>query len=209
MPRAFTAVERDTIRESLMEAGRACFLRYGLKKTTIEDLTKPVGISKASFYLFFDSKDDLYVELFLQEIPAMTDRLLDRSFRSTDDVREALVRLMRAIVAEIESNEMSRILLEDPAELQRLADALKYDEILTRSASVFAPIVAAISEAQARGEIVEADPMQITFALGLVKLLPVNRDRVPAELYDGMLEFAPQVIADGLTCPAKRSSQPV
>lgn len=202
MPRAFTEVEKETIRDRLMEAGRTCFLRYGLKKTTIEDLVKPAGIAKASFYLFFASKEDLYVELFLQEMPAMIDRLLDESFRSTSDMREALIRLMKAIVHEIETNEMSRILLDDPSELQRLADALKYDEILARSAASFAPIIKAIAEAQARGEIIEGDPFQITYSLGLVKLLPVNRDRIPAELYNAMINFAPQVIADGLTCPA-------
>ncbi|MFC2081821.1 TetR/AcrR family transcriptional regulator, partial [Candidatus Bipolaricaulota bacterium] len=171
MPRAFTAVEKETIRSRLMAAGRTCFLRYGLKKTTIEDLVKPAGVAKASFYLFFASKEDLYVELFLQEMPAMIDRLLDVSFRSTSDMREALVRLMKAIVHEIETNEMSRILLDDPSELQRLADALKYDEILARSAASFAPIIEAIAEAQARGEIIEGDPFQITYSLGLVKLL--------------------------------------
>ncbi len=207
MPRAFTAVEKETIRDKLMEAGRACFLRYGLKKTTIEDLVKPTGIAKASFYLFFHSKEDLYVELFLREMPAMIDRLLDASFRSTTDVREALIRLMRAIIHEIETNEMSRILLDDPSELQRLADALKYDEILARSAEFFAPILAEITAAQARGEIVAGDPYQIAYSFGLVKLLPVNRDRIPGELYDAMIEFAPQVIADGLTCPASRQKE--
>lgn len=204
MPRAFTAVEKETIHDRLMETGRACFLRYGLKKTTIEDLTGPAGIAKASFYLFFHSKEDLYVELFLREMPAMIDRLLDESFRSTTDTREALIRLMRAIVHEIETNEMSRILLDDPSELQRLADALKYDEILARSAEFFAPILEEIAAAQARGEIVAGDPYQITYCLGLIKLLPVNRDRVPAELYNAMIGLAPQVIADGLTCPAKK-----
>ena len=204
MPRAFTTVEKQTIRDKLMEAGRACFLRYGLKKTTIEDLTGPAGIAKASFYLFFHSKEDLYVELFLREMPAMMERLLDASFRSTDDMREALIRLMRAIIHEIETNEMSRILLDDPSELQRLADALTYDEILARSTAFFAPILEAIAAAQARGEIVAGDPYQIAYSFGLVKLLPVNRDRIPAELYNAMIDFAPQVIADGLTCPTKK-----
>ena len=62
MPRAFTETEKETIRARLIESGRACFGRYGLAKTTVEDLVKPVGIAKASFYLFFDSKESLYVE---------------------------------------------------------------------------------------------------------------------------------------------------
>lgn len=207
MPRAFTAVEKTTIRERLMQAGRDCFTRYGLKKTTIEDLTGPAGIAKASFYLFFDSKDALFVELFMEEMPAMMDRLLDASFRATDDTREALVRLMRGIVHEIEANEFSRILLDDPSELERLASSLDYQGILDRSSEFFAPLIKAFAEAQARGEIIEGDPTQLMYSLGLIKLLPASKDRLPKELYDSLLDLAPQIIASGLTCGAKEEAR--
>jgi AcrR family transcriptional regulator len=101
MPRAFTETEKATIRGRLIESGRECFGRYGLAKTTIEDLVKPAGIAKASFYLFYESKEALYVETVMAEIPAMMERLLDASFRATHDTREALVELMKAMVHEI------------------------------------------------------------------------------------------------------------
>ncbi|MCK4393238.1 TetR/AcrR family transcriptional regulator [Candidatus Bipolaricaulota bacterium] len=205
MPRAFTAVEKQTIHDKLMEAGRACFLRFGLKKTTIEDLVKPTGIAKASFYLFFAHKEALYVEVIMAEMPAMMDRLMSASFGKTEDIREALILLMKAIVHEIETNELTRILLDDPMELERLAVGLDFEGIMARSAAMFAPLFDEISRAQERGEMIEGDPQQIIYSLGLIKLLPVNRDRVPKDLYDAMLNFAPQVIADGLTCPARRS----
>ena len=204
MPRAFTAVEKETIHERLMEAGRACFLRYGLKKTTIEDLTGPAGIAKASFYLFFDSKEALYLEIFMAELPAMMKRLIDGSFGSTDDTREALIRMMRGIVHEMQSNELARIILDDPTEIENLVSNLDYGNILQQVAGSYAPIVQAITEAQAHGEIVAGDPFQIAYSLGLVKMLAINKDRIPAELYNAMIEFAPQVIADGLTSPAGR-----
>ena len=207
MPRAFKEEEKEKIRAKLLEAGRSCFLRYGLKKTTIEDVVGPAGIAKSSFYLFFESKEALFVEVFLHEMPAMMERLMDVSFRATDDTREALIRLMRAIVHEIEENEMARILMDDPSELERLVTALDYEEILQRSAASFAPIVQAIAEAQARGEIIEGDPFQLSYSLGLVKLLAFNRDRIPVELHDKMLDLAPRVIADGLTCPALRKKE--
>ncbi len=204
MPRAFTAVEKQTIHDKLMEAGRACFLRFGLKKTTIEDLVKPTGIAKASFYLFFAHKEALYVEVIMAEMPAMMDRLMSASFGKTEDIREALILLMKAIVHEIETNELTRILLDDPMELERLAVGLDFEGIMARSAAMFAPLFDEISRAQERGEMIEGDPQQIIYSLGLIKLLPVNRDRVPKDLYDAMLNFAPQVIADGLTCPARK-----
>jgi len=204
MPRAFKEEEKERIRAKLLEAGRSCFLRYGLKKTTIEDLTGPAGIAKASFYLFFDSKETLFVEIFMQEMPAMMERLLDASFRATADAREALIRLMKAIVYEIESNEMSRMMLDDPSELEKIAAGLDYAAVLRQSADLFAPLLEEVAKAQARGEIIAGDPLQLTYSLGLIKLLPVNRDRIPQEMYDQLFELAPQIIADGLTCPARR-----
>jgi len=204
MPRAFKEEEKERIRAKLLEAGRSCFLRYGLKKTTIEDVVGPAGIAKSSFYLFFASKEALFVNIFMQEMPAMMERLLDGSFRATTDTREALIRLMKAIVQEIETNEMSRMMLDDPSELEKLAAGLDYPAILAQSATLFAPLLEEVAKAQARGEIIAGDPLQLTYSLGLIKLLPVNRDRIPREMYDQLFELAPQIIADGLTCPARR-----
>ena len=52
-------------------------------------------------YLFFESKEALYLDLFLQEVPAMTSCMIAASFGNTDDTREALVRMMKAIVHEM------------------------------------------------------------------------------------------------------------
>ena len=203
MPRAFTDTERATIRDRLMEAGRSCFLRYGPRKTTIEDVVRPAGIAKASFYLFFDSKESLFVELMLEEMPTMMERLLDASFRRSENARDALVLLMQAIVHEIETNELSRILLDDPSELARVAAGLDFNRVLDQSATMFAPLLQQIVDAQERGEVVEGDPLQIAYSLGLIKLLPLNKDRIPERLYDSLMRFAPRVIADGLTCPTR------
>ena len=204
MPRAFTAVEKETIRARLLQAGRDCFTRYGLNKTTIEDLTGPAGIAKASFYLFFDSKDALYVQIMFDEMPAMMTRMAAASYETTDDTREALVLLMKAVVHEIETNPFSKTIIDNPDELLRMGQALDFDDILERAQSLFVPIAQWFMEKQAAGEIVDGDPQELIYALGLIKLLPVNRDRIPEPLYAKMFELIPQVIADGLTCPARK-----
>jgi AcrR family transcriptional regulator len=223
MPRAFTAVEKEKIHERLFAAGRSCFTRYGLKKTTIEDLVKPAGIAKSSYYLFFESKESLYVELMMMEMPAMMERLIDVSFAATGDARKALILLIKGIVTEIErkalillikgiateieTNEFARIMLDDPSELGQLAAAIDFDDILPRSAAFYAPLVEKIVEAQERGDIIPGDPQQIMYSLGLIKLLLLNRDRLPDALYQAMLDFIPQVLADGLTCPTRRRKE--
>ena len=63
MPRAFSEREKEIIRSRLLQEGQKVFAAYGLKKTNIEDLTRATGISKGAFYLFYDSKEALFMDV--------------------------------------------------------------------------------------------------------------------------------------------------
>ena len=61
MAKAFTESGKELIRQNLLQKGRDYFTRYGLKKTSVEELAQAVGIAKGSFYKFFDSKEALFL----------------------------------------------------------------------------------------------------------------------------------------------------
>jgi AcrR family transcriptional regulator len=63
MPRAFTADEATAIRARLMAAGAESFARMGIRRTTVDELTRAAGISKGAFYSFFDTKESLFLAL--------------------------------------------------------------------------------------------------------------------------------------------------
>lgn len=205
MPRAFTAIEKERIQSRLIESGRECFARYGLAKTSIEDLVRSAGIAKASFYLFFDSKEALYAETVTLEIPPMIERLLDASFRATDDTREALVLLMKAIVYEIEANPLTSVLLGYPMDLDRLAATLDVEALIRGAQTMFAPLLDEIRRGQKGGKIVPGNPYELLAVTGLIKMYPVYKKRLPEPWYSTMLDRSAQTIADGLTCPALAS----
>jgi AcrR family transcriptional regulator len=80
MPKAFTEQEKELIRKRLLEQGHKQFSVYGLRKTNIEELAEAAGISKGAFYLFYASKEALFMDVveqvehrFRQEIFAMVD----------------------------------------------------------------------------------------------------------------------------------------
>lgn len=66
MPR-FSETEKEQIQQELKVKGEKLFSTIGLKKVTIEDLVKAVGIAKASFYVFYPSKEYLYMDI-IEEI---------------------------------------------------------------------------------------------------------------------------------------------
>lgn len=62
MPRAFTDDERELIAKRLLEQGSELFATHGLRKTSVEELARAAGISKGAFYLFYDSKEALFMD---------------------------------------------------------------------------------------------------------------------------------------------------
>ena len=57
---AFTDEQNEQIRKDLIREARRCGITIGMWKTSVEQLTNSVGISKGSFYKFFDSKELLF-----------------------------------------------------------------------------------------------------------------------------------------------------
>ncbi|HEY6405836.1 MAG TPA: TetR/AcrR family transcriptional regulator [Ktedonobacteraceae bacterium] len=80
MPKGFTEYEKDLIGKRLLEQGYKLFSAYGLRKTSVEELAQAAGISKGAFYLFYESKEALLMDVaelaekhFRQEILATVD----------------------------------------------------------------------------------------------------------------------------------------
>ena len=57
---AFTDEQNEQIRKDLIRAARRCGITIGMRKTSVGQLTEAVGISKGSFYKFFESKELLF-----------------------------------------------------------------------------------------------------------------------------------------------------
>lgn len=63
MPQAFTTEQMDRIRARLFESACRHAVAPGMKKTSLEALTADAGISKSTFYKFYDSKERLFAEV--------------------------------------------------------------------------------------------------------------------------------------------------
>jgi len=63
LPKGFTEREKDLIRARLIKEGYKQFSAHGLKKTSIEELAEAAKISKGAFYLFYESKEALFMDV--------------------------------------------------------------------------------------------------------------------------------------------------
>ena len=51
---------KDSKRDAILEAASEQFRQYGYRKTSMDDISKRLGISRASLYSHFDNKDDIF-----------------------------------------------------------------------------------------------------------------------------------------------------
>ena len=63
MGKAFTDKEKELIKNKLIEGCEEAWAKYGYKKTSIDHICRAVGISKGGFYIFYDSKEDLFCDV--------------------------------------------------------------------------------------------------------------------------------------------------
>jgi len=80
MPKAFSEQEKELIRKRLLEQGHKQFSAYGLRKTNIEELAGAAGISKGAFYLFYASKEALFMDV----VEQVEERLRQELFAMVD-----------------------------------------------------------------------------------------------------------------------------
>ena len=78
MATAFTAEEKEVIRKKLHKVAKECLQRYGVKKTTVDQMAVMVDISKGSFYNFYSSKEMLFFAVLEEYQIDVMDRLTEQ-----------------------------------------------------------------------------------------------------------------------------------
>ncbi len=67
--------EKQARQDAILEAAREVFFSKGLDQATIDDVAEQAELSKGTIYLYFKSKEDLYISVFIQGIELLTQQL--------------------------------------------------------------------------------------------------------------------------------------
>lgn len=95
MPKAFSEHEKETIRAQLRARARKLFEKQGIKKTSVDELAQAARISKGAFYLFYESKEELFMEILEGLETDFRTRIFDFSISSKSNARQLLARLFK------------------------------------------------------------------------------------------------------------------
>jgi AcrR family transcriptional regulator len=180
----------EATRARIREAANQLFLRHGVEATTVEAIAAAAGVSKPTFYLYFQCKEDLLLEYGLQRLRRARELLPDLIALPT--FRDALNALLDAVVrGKTWGRELTgRAILEIGTSAERLPVAAPHTLLL--------PL---IELGQARGEIRTDIPAETLAHFVLRSILgalsdwglgadPLDRDRA--------LELAVTLVLDAV-----------
>ena len=114
MAQPFTPEQMQAIRARLVDSAQRHALTTGVRKTSLDTLTAEAGISKSSFYKFYDSKEQLFLEvasIWEREALAHAAQALDACPDGSSKARAAA--FVFAVFAAIHQMGIVRFLRED------------------------------------------------------------------------------------------------
>ncbi|MGM0881514.1 MAG: TetR/AcrR family transcriptional regulator [Bacillota bacterium] len=197
MPKKFNDQEKDWIRQKLMEEAKRHFEAVGLRKTSVEDLTKAAGIAQGSFYLFFASKEELFYHILLEEEALIRERLL-HSLQSenrvtNDTIKQFMLDSFRLLS---ESPLMRQMYLQ--GEFEQLVRKLP-KELLERNFSEDTDaLMPVIRNWQSAGILTTTRPELIVSLIRALVLLSLHKKEIGAEIYEDTIELLIDLIAKGM-----------
>lgn len=173
-------------REQILAAARRCFAGHGYEGATVVRLEKATGLSRGAIFNYFDSKEDLFLELAARDNERLVQLWIEKGWEST----------LREVVHEDPDwigvyMEMGRKIRTDP-------DFRRRYEARTQE-SLAPPLLEHVRAEQERGALrTDAPPEQIAGFIGLV----ANGVAVqlgagePIRNVDALIEFVRSAVTD-------------
>ena len=103
--------EKDTRKKLILSSARSLFFQKGFNKVTVDEIAKSSELGKGSIYLYFNSKEEIYAKILLNDIDNFN-RLISVLFEKESSASEMLTEFSRVYIdVFLNDSELFRILM--------------------------------------------------------------------------------------------------
>jgi AcrR family transcriptional regulator len=147
---------------SILDAALPVFARYGFHKTTMVDIARASGISRASLYLVFNSKEELFragSARAHEQTMSDVERVLSSKGDVVDRIATAISAFQEGLIAPFNKSDSARELFE-------INMRLAADITVAARSKLLHLLSQTLADAEARGEIdlktLKSSPMEVS-----------------------------------------------
>ncbi|MBD1380250.1 TetR/AcrR family transcriptional regulator [Metabacillus arenae] len=196
----FSQAEKEKINEQLLIVAKQLFSSKGIKKTSLEELTSTVGIAKSSFYVFYESKEALYLELLDQEGPGIEESVWGVVNQKTS-IQEKIKAYLHEMVHELDSNPLMKRLQTHPEELQIVARKVTPEFLQKKTERNVLPLLRFIDQQKEAGELIEEDSSVIMGFMRAAMTISWHKKDIGTDLYSKVENMMFDAVSSYLVTP--------
>ncbi len=197
MPKGFSEKQKETIRAKLLEKGRECLATYGIKKTNVEDLTKAAGISKGAFYLFFNSKEELFLEVLEQYEAEMRDKIFEFVMRPKKSPKQNVKAMLSEAFAFWESTSFLTNFKRD--DFETLLLKVSPDRVMAHIRRDDAFVANMMEKWKREGLKIRQDPKAVSGLMKALFFVSLHKDDFGSDTYPDTMDLLIDLVSEYLT----------
>jgi len=203
LPTSLRQRKREVVRVALSDAAEELFLSRGFERTTIEQIAHAAGVSRRTFFRYYESKEDVLVE--------RSDRLGERLYAelaARPGEEPPLLAIRNALVPAVEAGVEDRDVVRCTIRLLRETNSLR--QVVMAHRNRLEERVAALMTQRLGAGAADSTPMLIAFLTRALVDTAFNAwydhetDDI-AELVDGLIARLRAVVADMPAVAARRA----
>jgi AcrR family transcriptional regulator len=148
----------------IVDAALEMFAEKGFAAAKLDDIARKAGISKATLYLYFDTKDGIFRAVAQSAVASLLEAIESQSEGTDAPFAELAPKLLLRAAEMMKGGRVPAIARMVIGESRTFPDLalIWHDDVV---ASVFGIVTGIIARAQARGEVTPGDPRLHAFSL--------------------------------------------
>lgn len=182
----------------LFNAARTLFLEHGFKKTNIAAITKQANVAVGTFYKYYDSKEQIFYEVYQAENEAAKHRIVSQ-VNTNQSPKDIIKQFIKAI---IQTSEQNAILAEWYRNTEVSQLIMEYDKNKDgwQNSFVYSFLIENIQRWREIGQFRQDIDMETTLALfNALVVVDNHKEEIGTGNYPQMLEILADMIVDGLS----------
>lgn len=187
---------KDT-KTDLFDCGKELFSRKGFKDTNVSDITKSAGIGTGTFYNYYSSKEELFMNIYMDE----NEKLKKKILKSIDLDQEPLRLIKELMLLNLEGMKSNPILKEwyNTDVFDKIEQRFREDKGLARLDFMYRDFSEIIKKWQADGKMrSDIDSGMIMAIFTAIVTVETHKEEIGLQYFPQVLDYLMEFIMKGL-----------
>lgn len=185
-------------KQLLYDTAKVLFIQNGFKETNISAITKAAHVAVGTFYLYFDSKEQLFMEIFQEENSALKQHCL-----AALDLTQSPLNVIRQMLALNQEGIQSSPILREwyhSDEFRKIEKAYREEHSIESLNFLYDAFLDLVRRWQAEGTMradIDSNMIMIMFA-ALINI-DTHKDEIGMEYFPDLLNLMTELLLKSLT----------